>query len=695
MRVILERMLQMIEHRVKMKRGDAMKSTDITYTLSNRFSPAYTSRVQELRAAFFRGELADPTACSEIEPYIARSWLRCKEIGVDPQTTLKMVVQKHGHCFGGPKTDMDFELIRLAAPLIEAFDYWTPVQHFFVSLDSAVTYSRLLSNGSITEDMDWNIAGKLTEEKYAGNNAIALARIEGHPVCIQGGEFYCHNMDDCFLASAPIFDSTGNMVAILNMGTLGSVWSGTTEDRQPQLVYSLIMSVISSLAASLESKLQLSQAEEHLKHANVKLETTLSLIDHGVIVLDGQGQIQAMNTKAIQYLRIPAGKVDCHIAQFLPPGSTLMRRIIHAENSDFEEKLIVDGRGKGFQIQLRPLPGDNGAVLILQKTTELNRLAATRAGLQAKFHFEDLIGNSIFFRSVVDRCRHWSHSFENVLLMGESGTGKELFAQSIHNESAPSGPFVAVNCAAIPRELIESELFGYEQGSFTGADRNGRPGKIELAHHGTLFLDEIGDMPMELQAVLLRVLESKQVSRIGGVSPRKIDFRLIAATNQDLRKRVSENRFRQDLFYRLSVLQVTIPPLRNRKGDALILAQYFLQKYCAKLMRPVPSISPEAEKLLVTSSWPGNVRQLENAIIYALHTMEGETLLPEHLQVDQGATGHQNELTIEPVTIADAEKAAIERAIICSEGNMTRAASILGIGKTTLYRKIKEYDLEK
>ncbi len=226
------------------------------------------------------------------------------------------------------------------------------------------------------------------------------------------------------------------------------------------------------------------------------------------------------------------------------------------------------------------------------------------------------MGESHVFKRTVTLAERFAKSPENILLIGESGTGKELFAQAIHNVYCPQGPFMAVNCAAMPRELIESELFGYEGGSFTGAERAGRPGKIELAHGGTLFLDEIGDMPLELQAVLLRTLEDKQVMRVGGSRYKKVDFRLIAATNKSLLTMVRENQFREDLYFRISVLAIDIPPLRERNDDISLLSNFFVENYCRKMGWNIPEITPLAQSRINSYGWPGNVRQLQNAMIY-------------------------------------------------------------------------------
>lgn len=263
---------------------------------------------------------------------------------------------------------------------------------------------------------------------------------------------------------------------------------------------------------------------------------------------------------------------------------------------------------------------------------------------------------------------------------------------------------MAVNCAAMPRELIESELFGYEGGSFTGAERSGRPGKIELAHGGTLFLDEIGDMPLELQAVLLRTLEDKQVMRIGGQRYKDVDFRLIAATNKNIYKMVKENQFREDLYFRLSVLTINIPPLRERsKVDIELLSKYFVENYCKKMGWPVNEISPAAQSIINEYDWPGNVRQLQNAMIYAVNTAQGDVIKPEHLPsyilLDTAPLKFEDIIdttsdNLEMLRMENIEKAAIKMALLKANNNVPAAAEILNISRSTLYRKLKDYNIE-
>ncbi len=278
-----------------------------------------------------------------------------------------------------------------------------------------------------------------------------------------------------------------------------------------------------------------------------------------------------------------------------------------------------------------------------------------------------------------------------ILILGETGTGKELFAQAIHNASnRKDKPFVALNCGAIPKELLESELFGYEDGAFTGALKGGRPGKFEIADNGTLFLDEIGDLPFDMQVKLLRVLQTGELRRVGSVHSRKINLRVISATNKDLMHEVHYERFRPDLFYRISTLYLTVPPLRDRNTDILILTEFFMKRHGYE---SINALCHKAQKLLMEYHWPGNVRQLENAVERAIHLAQGSSLEIEHFNLTEP---YQKLVKAKPnliKTLDDLEHEAILASIIHYNGNFSQCAKKLGISRPTLYRKALKYGI--
>ena len=368
---------------------------------------------------------------------------------------------------------------------------------------------------------------------------------------------------------------------------------------------------------------------------------------------------------------------------------------------------------------LEPVATD-GFVLILRSIERVQKLVHRMTGAHARLTFVNVVGESPALKEALRRATLAASSNSTVLLHGETGTGKEIFAQSIHNASArANGPFVAVNCAAIPRELITTELFGYEGGSFTGADRQGRPGKFEQAHGGTLFLDEIGDMPLDLQASLLRAIETHTIVRIGGQRVITVDVRIIAATHKNLGIEALQGNFRSDLYYRLNVLTIEIPALRQRREDIPLLVQHFLQRQSRIQGRPL-TISDDALNILCNYSWPGNVRELENMLERVTYLTTQPTITVEDLPVTYSAslttplvrdTPANSQADNKPRRDAvqhardvssarplkeqhrNAEVQAILAAWQQCNGNVTLAASLLGISRTTLWRKMVKYGL--
>jgi DNA-binding NtrC family response regulator len=319
-----------------------------------------------------------------------------------------------------------------------------------------------------------------------------------------------------------------------------------------------------------------------------------------------------------------------------------------------------------------------------------------------------LIGENASLRKVYSSLQRAATTDTTVLIEGESGTGKELFARSLHALSGRAdAPFVAINCAAIPENLLETELFGYEKGAFTGAAAR-KPGKFEIAHRGTLFLDEIGDLPLTLQAKILRALEEKRFERVGGTVPVQVDVRLVAATNRGLKAAVAARRFREDLYFRLSVFPITVPPLRERSGDIPILARHFVDRFCRDLNKKPLVLSPEAVEQLQGYFWPGNVRELQNCIERAVILAEADTILPRHLNLSFIAPPQAEEppspweqidlsgtlVEASRRVLREAEKHKIEQVLREADNNKGRAAELLGITYKMFLSKLKEHRIE-
>jgi transcriptional regulator with PAS, ATPase and Fis domain len=311
-------------------------------------------------------------------------------------------------------------------------------------------------------------------------------------------------------------------------------------------------------------------------------------------------------------------------------------------------------------------------------------------------HFQGLIGRSPRMREVFDRIQRIAPHFRTVLLAGETGTGKELAARALHDLSpACIGPFVACNCAAVVETLFESELFGYAKGAFTGALQD-KEGLLEYAHGGTLLLDEVGDMPLGAQSKLLRVLQNQEIQRVGSPAPRKIDIRVVAATNRDLRAMAAAGKFRQDLFYRLSVVEIRLPRLSERKEDLPLLERYFLDRFRFEFNKPVHGLTKRAQALLAAYPWPGNVRELENVLGHACMMISGETIdlddLPRHLLNGSTAPEAEREAIL---PLDEFERSYVRRVLVSFDGNKARTAAALGISRSKLYSLLVTTNREK
>ncbi len=370
------------------------------------------------------------------------------------------------------------------------------------------------------------------------------------------------------------------------------------------------------------------------------------------------------------------------------------------------ETAVAAMKSGAFDFITKPFDPDY-LLMLIRRAIETQRLIKENILLKEEFASKlglpTIIGKSQEIVNVAQLVQKVATTKTTVLLLGESGTGKELFARAIHHLSnRKQYPFVPINCAAIPRDLLESELFGHEKGAFTSADAK-KLGKFELADKGTIFLDEIGDMDLSIQSKLLRAIEAGEIERVGAVKTIRVDVRIVAASNKDLEKSVEEKKFREDLFYRLNVFPIKIPPLRERKEDIPLLVEYFVKKYCLEIKTPKKNISQDALNTLMKSRWKGNVRELENAIERAVILSDGEMITPEHFVLDtlpfteSAEKIFPEEGTLESVAreaLRIAETQRIKQVLKETRGNKSRAAEILQVSYKTLLTKIKDYGIE-
>lgn len=381
-----------------------------------------------------------------------------------------------------------------------------------------------------------------------------------------------------------------------------------------------------------------------------------------------------------------------------PSGQDVLAFAAQVESESLRQ---IDG--KNYLVRKEDIISSDGlyTMLILHDANRIQlqehkiRTGLHAKGFEAKYHLRDIQSASVSMRALLDCTARYARTDGNILITGESGTGKELLAQSIHNASARAGgPFIAVNCAAIPETLLESELFGYEEGAFSGAKKSGKPGMFELAHQGTIFLDEIDSMPARLQGVLLRVLQEKEVHRIGAQNNLSVDCRVLAATNKDLHALIERNEFRPDLYYRLNIFRLKVPPLRDRQKDILLLAEHFIRKYAALYhIRPV-ALGPQEQEALLRYSWPGNVRELENTMQrYVMLSDVGPVGLNECMDdaavSDETPLGNDEHYLIRRAPLEEMERELVSQCTARHGGNRTNAAEELGISRSTLWKKLQ------
>jgi transcriptional regulator with PAS, ATPase and Fis domain len=382
-------------------------------------------------------------------------------------------------------------------------------------------------------------------------------------------------------------------------------------------------------------------------------------------------------------------------------NAALFNLIRHnATLTDVEARIVMrDGRAVDYTLTCNPIRTEDrrviGRLIILNEIKRARTLVTRMIGAKAKFSFEDVYGVNAAFLETVNQAKRVSQSNSNVLLLGESGTGKDVFAQAIHNESGRSaGPYVAINCAAIPRDLIASELFGYSEGAFTGSRRGGNQGKFELADGGTIFLDEIAEMPLELQAALLRVLEDKSITRIGGSRVTPVDVRIIAATNKNLKEEVRKGRFREDLYYRFNVFTIHMVPLRDRPEDIPLLVDGFVRKLCDTMGKKLVRVDGQVLEKFMGYAWPGNVRELQNVIERMMNIVHTDELTAELIPSEVRHGPSRAELPTRAESPRDVERRILEK-MVRSGIPKQEIARRMQMARSTLYRKLEKYNLPR
>lgn len=457
----------------------------------------------------------------------------------------------------------------------------------------------------------------------------------------------------------------------------------------------LLQGTSSLIASKLGEKI----LYEEIVAKNKELSAVIQNVNQGVLCLDREGRIKYVNPKALKLLEQQQhahGLSGMHLNELWT--SALILKAIKGDQEYLDHEDYYEARGvkKTFITTVKLLhKGESqvGAVATFSDVDEIEKSSFRIREKVSRFSFDSLIGNSPKMVNTVKRAKLVAGSESTILISGESGTGKELFARAIHNFSRADYPFVGINCSAIPESLLESELFGYEPGAFTGASKKGKLGKFELAHKGTLFLDEIGDMPLYLQAKLLRVLQEKQVVKLGGSKIRDTDIRVIAATNKNLEELINKQMFREDLYYRLNVIPLELPPLRERPEDIPVLIEHFIYYFNQKFNRQVKNFSENVMDFFLRYPWPGNVRELANVVEYGINIAEKDIIC---FDVIKDRFKISNMSVVEKglrEQVSEFERQTISKHLNqygWDEKGKNKVARILQISRATLYRKISQ-----
>ena len=613
------------------------------------------------------GEIAE----KELRPDIIDSWDLSKDFGINPlQNNLNEVLTE---------AELNMQINKNQQYLSYARKQVQGIQK--LSEASNLVLSIVEKNGIILESFGEsnmlqqaeasNIhAGGMWSEQSAGTNAIGIALRTGHPAQVLFSEHYCKSAHDWYCMSFPILAPlTRELIGIINIAS-------NVNSIQHHMVGHAIAEA-SNFARSIEHHFY----EQTLQH-HLFAHKALEVIEDMVLSVNLHKQVVSKNNYAMghQVFR----HMNTIVASF--PLNSLVDEVFQTKKQITNE--IINEQNQLFQVNVYPIFLQhelNGVVIFMKEDKQaISKAKQINSSYQTKdepsrYSFANMIGTSAAFLYAQYQAKKAAKLPLTLMLLGETGTGKDVFAQSIHQASErEKGPFIAVNSAAMPESLLESELFGYEAGTFTGSNKNGKKGKFEAADQGTIFLDEIGDMPLSIQAHLLRILEEQSVTRIGSNHPIPIDVRVIAATNKNLEDEIMKGNFREDLYYRLHVIKIDIPPLRNRKEDIPLLATSFIDQLSYLFEKEEVSISHEAIQ------WPGNIRELKNMLQQAMFHLDGNVLDRKHLPT----TLRTN---IYPTT--EDERNMIIIQLKKQQGNVSKAAEAMGISRATMYRRINKYNI--
>jgi len=626
----------------------------------------------------------EPVGTDRVRAVILDSWQRSRQYGVNAIYQDKQLCSPEELI----KRQAD-NMILLNAAHAYLEDLYSKVldsQGIVVMSDAEGTIIFALGDAKTMRETTAPELGNDCSEATMGTNGVGTCLVLKRPIQIWAEEHYFQGNHVWYCSGAPIFDPDGNMLGCLNV-------TGTS-----QSVHAHTLGMVLGIANAIERQIKINQISEENRKVIRKQEIILNLITDGVIIVDPAGKITEVNQHALQIFGMGKNEiVNQLITTLVPSGFNvedifLKQRMLKNVEIDFtlHDKDLSCSVSTAISRNEKGLP--ENLVLTFTPSKNIHALVNQVTGSWARYTFEQMIGHSLVFQEAIRQGKLAALATSKVLITGESGTGKELMAQAIHNASNRfHKPFIIINCGALPHGLIVSELFGYEGGSFTGSKKEGNPGKFELADGGTIFLDEIGELPLDVQATLLRIIQEKVVNRIGSSKPKPIDVRIIAATNKNLAEEVQNKTFRQDLFYRLNVLAINMPSLRDRREDIEDLINNTMDRLKEQTNKAYLTVDSQAMVLLEKYAWPGNIRELENVLERAANICGDFVIkcsdLPKQLTMDSLKAAP--EISI----IEQNEKTLIMETLRETGGNIKQTAAKLGIARNTVYRKMKRYSI--
>lgn len=618
---------------------------------------------------------------------ILRSDERCKEAGItgDRVFSSKIIRKEDMH----EKLEENKELIMTAAPFMQKLCDFVKGSNFFAILTDrdGCILNAIGDQGILSEAFRLKmIPGAYMDEEHIGTNSMSMVLKEKIPIQVYGDDHYIKAYYKWTCSAAPIKNNKDEIIGVLDL-------TGYSEN-----VYSHTLGMVVAAADAIEQMIKVQQYNNVIKLNQKHMESIFNSIPTSIITSKMDGTIRTLNRQAAEMFGCSENVMTKMKMNELFEGFGVAKKVLNSGKLITDEEVYVNSRKGRFQVNLNAYPvysNDekiNEIVFMFQEVKKVRKLASKIMAGQAVYTFDKIIGKNENFLKTIEYSKKISDSSSTILIMGESGTGKEVFAQSIHNYSLRKDEsFIAVNCGAIPRNLVESELFGYEEGSFTGARRGGYAGKFEIADGGTIFLDEIGEMPLDMQTKLLRVIEEGVITRIGSSRPIPVDVRIIAATNKDLKYETEKGNFRNDLYYRLNVLPIYLKPLRERREDIPLLFRYFMKHISEKLGKRCIDVPKEYMDYLVSYNWPGNIRELENVVELIINT----EAIPMNLEVRNSKSSvNFMELGEEDMNLEFVEQQHIIKVIKKYGGNITMASKVLGVGRNTIYRKIQKYGID-